>query len=446
MKQDNPQLIWDREAECMPRPQLEKLQLERLKKTVAYCYDKVPHYRKLMDRNGTGPDCIKSLADVIRLPFTSKDVLRDNYPFGLFAVPKEEVVRVHSSSGTTGNPTVVGYTRNDLNLWSDLCARFITAAGVTEQDTVQIAFGYGLFTGGFGLHYGMERVGARVIPASSGNTRRQIKIMRDFGTTALVCTPSYALYIGDTLRDMGVTPGDLDLRVGLFGAEPWSEQMRAKIEAHLGISATDNYGLSEIIGPGVSGDCFAKNGMHIQEDHFLAELIDSETLEPIDPDSGRKGELVITALTKEAFPMLRYRTKDITSLNREKCVCGRTTVRMAKTSGRTDDMLIIRGVNVFPSQVESVLMEEEHVEPHYMIIVYREGNLDRLEIQVEVSEGLFHDEMKRLHEHRLKLKHSIESTLGLGVELKLVEPKTIIRSEGKAVRVIDKRSVAENES
>ena len=433
--------IWQPEFECMDRDHLRKLQLERLQSTVAYCYERVSHYRKKLDSMGVNPDDIKRLEDVRKLPFTTKDDLRDNYPFGLFAVPKEEVVRVHSSSGTTGNPTVVGYTRRDLDTWSDLCARFITSAGVTAEDTAQIAFGYGLFTGGFGLHYGMERVGARVIPASSGNTRRQIKIMEDFGTTVLVCTPSYALYIGDVIREMGLTPAELDLNIGLFGAEPWSEQMRVKIEACLDIHATDNYGLSEIIGPGFSGDCYLKDGMHIQEDHFLSELIDPDTLEPVGLDSGRTGELVITTLTKQAFPMLRYRTKDLTQLIGEPCSCGRTTMRMDKISGRTDDMLIIRGMNVFPSQIESVLLDLEHVEPHYLIAVDRVNNLDRLEIQVEVSESLFHDEMRRLHEHRLKLKRAVESTLGLSVDLKLVEPKTLARSEGKAQRVIDNRKM-----
>ncbi|MBN2289083.1 MAG: phenylacetate--CoA ligase [Candidatus Glassbacteria bacterium] len=432
---------WQPEFECMDRKSLARLQLERLQSVAAYCYQRVSHYRKQMDAAGVKPDDIRKLEDVRKLPFTSKADLRDNYPFGLFAVPKKEVVRVHSSSGTTGNPTVVGYTRKDLETWSDLCARFITSAGVTDEDTAQIAFGYGLFTGGFGLHYGMERVGARVIPASSGNTRRQIKIMQDFGTTALVCTPSYALYIGDTIREIGLTPEELDLNIGLFGAEPWSEQMRVKVEAGLDIHATDNYGLSEVIGPGFSGECYRKDGMHVQEDHFLAELVDPETLEPVDPDSDRPAELVITTLTKEAFPMLRYRTRDLTRLITEPCSCGRTTMRMAKLSGRTDDMLIIRGMNIFPSQVESVLLEADHVEPHYLIVVDRVNSMDRLEIQVEVSETLFHDEMRRLREHHLTLQRAIESTLGLSVELKLVEPRTLPRSEGKAKRVIDKRDI-----
>lgn len=436
-----PRNIRHPEFECMDREALRDLQTVRLQAQAAYCYERVPFYRKKMDQAGVKPADIRSLEDIRLLPFTTKDDLRDNYPFGLFAVPREELVRIHSSSGTTGNPTVVGYTREDLDLWSELCARFITAAGVTPEDMVQIAFGYGLFTGGFGLHYGVERVGASVIPASSGNTRRQVKIMRDFGATVLVCTPSYSLYIADTLREMGVDPRDLDLRIGLFGAEPWSDRMRHKIEESLDIHATDNYGLSEIIGPGVSGECVEKSGMHIQEDHFLAELLDTESGEPVAPDSGERGEMVITTLTKKALPMLRYRSRDLTRISVKPCACGRTTARMEKVSGRADDMLIIRGVNVFPSQIESVLLEMEHVEPHYMIIVDRQNNLDRLEVQVEVSESLFHDQMRRLHEHHLKLKRAIESTLGIGLDLKLVEPKTLARSEGKAKRVLDKRSV-----
>ena len=438
-KKDLPRNIFCPEFECMDRGALRSLQNERLRKAVQYCFDRIPHYRRKMEKAGVKPSHIKTVGDLPKLPLTAKEDLRDNYPFGFFAVPNKDLVRLHSSSGTTGNPTVVGYTRDDLHLWADLCARFITAAGVTAEDTVQISFGYGLFTGGFGLHYGCERVGATVVPVSSGNTLRQIKIMRDFNTTVLVSTPSYALYIGDTLREMGVNPAELGINIGLFGAEPWSEAMRQKIEQRLDIHATDNYGLSEIIGPGVSGECFVKNGMHIQEDHFLPELIDPDTLEQIDPASGKRGELVLTNLTRQALPLIRYRTKDLTTFNFEPCACGRTTVRMSKISGRTDDMLIIRGINIFPSQIESVLLELEHVEPHYMIIVDRVHNLDRLELQVEVSDVLFHDEMRRFQEHREKLKHTIESTLGLSIDLKLVEPKTLARSEGKARRVIDKR-------
>lgn len=438
-KKNLPNNIFQPEFECASRNHIRDIQTERLRKVVAFCWDKVPYYRKKMEHAGVKVSDIRTLDDIVKIPLTTKEDMRWNYPFGMFAVPPRELIRIHSSSGTTGNPTVVGYTRADIELWSDLCARFITSAGVTPDDTIQIMFGYGLFTGGFGLHYGMERVGATVIPASSGNTRRQIKIMRDFGTTTLVSTPSYALYVADALRDLGINPAEMGFKVGLFGAEPWSEAMRARIENALDIHATDNYGLSEIIGPGVSGECVFKNGMHLQEDHFLPELIDPETLEPIDPASGAKGELVLTTLSKEALPILRYRTKDLTTFNYEPCECGRTTVRMSKVSGRTDDMLIIRGVNIFPSQIESVILQADHVHPHYLITVDRKNNLDFIEVQVEVSEDLFHDEMRQLQEHRLKLKREIESTLGLSIELKLVEPKTLVRSEGKAKRVIDKR-------
>ncbi|HUU27256.1 MAG TPA: phenylacetate--CoA ligase [archaeon] len=438
-KKDLPRNIFQPESECLDRKALRRLQTERLRSVADYCYRRIPHYCRKMDQAKVKPSDIKTLNDLNKLPFTTKDDLRDNYPFGFFAVPFKDVVRIHSSSGTTGNPTVVGYTRHDLDLWSDLCARFITAAGVTAEDKVHISFGYGLFTGGFGLHYGAERIGATVIPVSSGNTRRQIKIMRDFGSTVLVCTPSYSLHLADTMREMGVDPTQLGLNIGLFGAEPWSEGMRTRIEKSLDIHATDNYGLSEVIGPGVSGECFMKDGLHIQEDHFLLELTDPESLEPIEPDSGKTGEIVITTLTKEALPLIRYRTKDLTSLTTKPCVCGRTTMRMSKISGRTDDMLIIRGINIFPSQIESMLLEVDHVEPHYMIIVDRKHNLDRIEVQVEVREELFHDEMRRFQEHRSKLKHAIESTLGLSIDLKMVEPMTLARSEGKASRVIDKR-------
>jgi len=438
-KKKLPNNIFQPEFECASRDRILDIQTEKLRKVVSFCWDKVPYYRKKMEREGVKPSDIKTLDDIVRLPYTTKEDLRWTYPFGMFAVPVKDLIRIHSSSGTTGIPTVVGYTRADLELWSELCARFITSAGVTPEDTVQIMFGYGLFTGGFGLHYGMERVGATVIPASSGNTRRQIKFIHDFGTTVLVSTPSYALHVADTLHDLGIDPAELELKVGLFGAEPWSEEMRARIEDALDMHATDNYGLSEIIGPGVSGECVFKNGMHLQEDHFLPELINPETLEPIDPASGAEGELVLTTLSKEALPILRYRTKDLTTFNYKPCECGRTTLRMSKVSGRTDDMLIIRGVNIFPSQIESVILNADHVHPHYLITVDRKDNLDRIELQVEVSEELFHDEMRQLQQHRIKLKREIESTLGLSIELKLVEPRTLARSEGKAMRVIDKR-------
>jgi phenylacetate-CoA ligase len=431
-------MIWDKEHECMPRSALESLQLERLKAAVSRAYDHAGFYRGKMDESGVKPSDIRSLSDIRKLPFTIKDDMRACYPYGLFAVPMKDVVRVHSSSGTTGKPTVVGYTRNDLNTWAELCARFITAAGVTSDDIAQVAFGYGLFTGGFGLHYGLEKVGASVIPAAAGNTERHLMIMQDFGSTVLVCTPSYALHLSEAVNEAGIR-SKIELSRGLFGAEPWTNQMRLEIEAKLGVSATDNYGLSEIIGPGVAGECEeAKDGMHISEDHFIVEIIDPETLEPL--DYGQQGELVVTAITKEACPVLRYRTRDITRLNPEPCTCGRTNVRMEKVCGRTDDMLIIRGVNVFPSQIESVLLEVEGTEPHYMLVLYKDGAMDALEVRVEVSEQVFSDEMKELRQLEELIKARIQSVLGLSIKLKLVEPRTIARSEGKINRIIDMRS------
>jgi phenylacetate-CoA ligase len=430
-------MIWDKEHECISRGELETLQTERLKDMVARCYDRVPFYRSRMEDAGISPRDIHSLDDVRELPFTVKDDMRSNYPYGLFAVPMKEVVRMHTSSGTTGKATLVGYTRSDLDTWTEICARVITAAGVTPDDVAQIAFGYGLFTGGFGLHQGMERIGASVIPASAGNTQRHLMLMQDFGTTALVCTPSYALYLAEAVEEAGIRD-KLNLHWGLFGGEPWTDQMRIEIENKLGLCATDNYGLSEVIGPGVAGECGdVKDGMHIAEDHFLAEVIDPETLETL--DYGQQGELVITTLTKEAMPLIRYRTGDITRLNPEPCACGRTLARMEKVKGRTDDMLIIRGVNIFPSQVESALLEIEDTAPHYMLVVYREGALDALEVWVEVSERLFSDEMKQLRRIEERIRHRLESVLGLSVKLKLVEPRTIARSEGKAKRVVDLR-------
>jgi len=431
--------MWEPEYECMKREDLSRLQLERLKATLDRVCQQVPFYRQSFDRLKLHPEEIKSLEDLKRLPFTSKADLRDSYPYGMFAVPLREVVRIHSSSGTTGKPTVVGYTRNDLLTWSNLVARFLTAGGVTREDVVQIAFGYGLFTGGFGLHYGAERIGASVIPVSAGNTQRQIMIMQDFRSTALVCTPTYALYLSEAMAETGVDPKSLYLRVGLFGSEPWSESMRREIEGKLSILATDNYGLSEVIGPGVAGECEFKAGLHLFEDHFVPEVIDPETQEVL--PYGEEGELVLTTLTKEAFPLIRYRTGDITSLNPEPCRCGRTLVRMARVSGRTDDMLIIRGVNVYPSQIEQVLLEMEGTEPHYQIIVDRKGALDELEIQVEVSEKMFFDEMKRQHQFVESIQEKLRSTLGLSARVKLVEPKTIVRYEGKAKRVVDKRKL-----
>lgn len=430
-------MIWEPEFECMERDAIRRLQLERLQDVVRRVYHQVPFYRKKFDEAGVKPEDIRHLEDLVKLPFTVKNDLRDNYPYGMFAVPLKEIVRIHSSSGTTGIPTVVGYTKKDLVTWSNLVARFATAAGVTSEDIVQISFGYGLFTGGFGLHYGMERLGATVIPVSSGNTERQIRIMKDFGTTALVATPSYALYMAEVAREMGLGPGKLKLRVGLFGAEPWSENMRKEVEKAWGIKATDNYGLSEVIGPGVAGECTQCNGLHIFEDHFIPEIIDPETGAILPP--GTEGELVLTALTKEALPIIRYRTKDVTILNYEKCSCGRTLARMKKTLGRCDDMLIIRGVNVFPSQIESVLMEIEEVEPHYLLIVDRIDYLDHLEVWVEVPEHIFTGNLRDLENLTVKIKRRIDSLLNLNVKVKLVEPKSIERSQGKAKRVIDNR-------
>ena len=432
-------MYWEPERECMARQDLEQLQLERLQSTLYRVGTRVPFYRKKFEELRLDYDSIRSLDDLRRLPFTVKQDLRDNYPYGLFAVPLREVVRVHSSSGTTGLATVVGYSRNDIKNWANLTARVLTAAGVTRDDVIQIAFGYGLFTGGFGIHYGAERLGASVIPISAGNTKRQIQIMQDFKTTALVCTPSYALIIADTMMEMGVNPAGLSLRYGLFGAEPWSEAMRQEIRDKLGVIATDNYGLSEVMGPGVAGECQECNGLHINEDHFLLEVIDPETLEPVAP--GEVGELVITTLTKEAFPMIRYRTRDLTRLIPEPCPCGRTLVRMQRVMGRTDDMLIIKGVNVFPVQIEKVLFEIEGTEPHYQIIVERENHSDKVTVLVEVVESIFFDEMKKQRGMVDHIRARLASELGIGVEVRLVEEKTLERSEGKSKRVIDKRKL-----
>ena len=432
-------MYWDPDRECMEREELEQLQFERLQSTLNRIYSHVPFYRKKFDALGILPEDIASLADFARLPFTAKEDLRESYPYGLFAVPLREVVRIHASSGTTGASTVVGYTRNDIRIWSNLTARVLTMGGVTKDDVVQIAFGYGLFTGGFGLHYGAERIGASVIPASSGNTLRQIKIMRDFKTTALISTPSYAMLVAETIREEGIPMASLSLKYGLFGAEPWSEQMRQEIQEKLGIVATDNYGLSEIIGPGVSGECRERCGLHVSEDHFLVEVVDPETLRPM-PD-GETGELVITSLTKEAFPMIRYRTRDLTRILPGECPCGRTLRRMDRVKGRTDDMLIIKGVNVFPSQIESILFEIEGTEPHYQIVVDRKGGLDEVTVLVEVGESIFFDQMRRQRDMMELIRKRLVQELGISVEVKLVEKKTIARSDGKAQRVIDRRTI-----
>lgn len=430
-------VYWNPKYECLSGEELRQLQLERLKTTVERAFFNVPHYRQAFQEIGLEPGDIQSLEDLSKLPFTTKDDLRENYPFGMFAVPMSEIVRIHSSSGTTGKPTVVGYTRQDINVWAELMARALVCGGATRNDIIHNAYGYGLFTGGLGVHYGAERLGASVIPISGGNTKRQVMIMRDFGSTILTCTPSYALHIAEVMEEMGISPAELKLKAGIFGAEPWSENMRREIERRLGISAVDIYGLSEVIGPGVAIECQEKNGLHIYGDHFLAEVIDPVTGEPLPP--GQVGELVLTSLTKEALPVIRYRTRDVTAILPGECPCGRTGVRIARITGRTDDMLIIRGVNVFPSQVESVLLEIGGTEPHYQLIVEREGSLDTLEVQVEVSENLFSDEVRRLEDLEHRIHAELESVLGLSVKVTLVEPKTIARSEGKAQRVIDRR-------
>ena len=428
---------WE-EIETLPRQGLEAIQLRRLQLLVERVYDRVRPYREKMDAAGIKPADIRSLADLRHLPYTTKDDLRDNYPFGLFATSMDDVIRVHASSGTTGKSTVVGYTQADITLWASVIARCLMMAGVTRGDMVHNAYGYGLFTGGLGAHYGIEALGATVIPVSGGNSRRQVTIMRDFGSTVLMSTPSYALNLADAMSDAGISPDDLKLRVGIHGAEPWSENMREEVERKLGIKALDIYGLSEVIGPGVSMECLhSERGMHVLEDNFLPEVIDPETLEPL--PCGETGELVFTTLTKETFPLIRYRTKDISRLFLDPCGCGRTLVRMDKVTGRTDDMLIIRGVNVFPSQVEHVLMGIEGVEPHYQIEVSREGNLDVMAVLVEVSEHTFSDEIKVLERLAQKIRAEIKDMLGVTCQVKLVEPRSIQRSEGKAQRVIDRR-------
>lgn len=430
---------WDKEKECMPRKELEELQLRRLKETVYRVYAFVPAYKHKMDQAGIKPEDIKTLKDLQKLPFTTKQDLRDNYPFGLFALPMSEVVRIHSSSGTTGKPTVVGYSKKDIDSWSELMARALTSAGASRYSVIQNAYGYGLFTGGLGVHYGAEKIAASVIPSSGGNTKRQIMLMQDFGTTVLTCTPSYALFMYEVMQEMGIEPSDLKLRAGIFGAEPWSENMRREIENKLEIDAYDIYGLSEIIGPGVAIECASKQGLHIAEDHFLAEIIDPVSEEVL--EDGSQGELVITTISKEALPIIRYRTRDLTSLDKDICDCGRTHVRMQKVLGRSDDMVIIRGVNVFPSMVESVLLNIPGVEPHYLLIVERKGNLDQLEVQVEVSEQLFSDEVRKLEELGAIIAKEMESALGVNARIRLVEPKSIERSEGKAKRVVDRRNI-----
>ncbi|MGM0451898.1 MAG: phenylacetate--CoA ligase family protein [Thermodesulfobacteriota bacterium] len=433
-------MIYNIEYETMPREALESIQLRRLQATLSRVYATVPFYRKQFDAAGISPADINSLSDLSQLPFTTKQDLRDNYPFGMFAVPMDNVVRIHASSGTTGQPTVVGYTARDITTWAELMARALAAGGATRGDIIHNAYGYGLFTGGLGVHYGAEQLGASVIPVSGGNTKRQVIIMKDFGPSILTATPSYALHLAEAAEEMGVSFRDLHFRFGVFGAEPWSENMRREMEDKLNLKAVDIYGLSEVLGPGVSIECHeAQNGLHFFEDHFIPEIIDPATGETL--PYGEPGELVITSITKEAFPVIRYRTRDITTLNPEPCICGRTMVRMNKVSGRTDDMLIIRGVNVFPSQIESVLMEIEGVEPHYQMEVDRKDNLDILTVSVEVSEEIFSDEVKELQRLAGRIEKDIKETLGVSAVVKLAEPKSITRSQGKAVRVIDRREM-----
>jgi phenylacetate-CoA ligase len=429
--------VWNLEYETADREVLRELQLRRLKSVVAWVHERVPHYREVLDAQGFKPRDVRTLEDVRHLPFTDKTALRDTYPFGMFAVPMEQVVRVHSSSGTTGKPIVVGYTKGDLNTWTELTARIASAAGITPQDRVQMAFLYGMFTGGWGMHYGIERVGATVFPAGAGNTERQLMMMKDFGTTGLVCTPSYALYIAEVAESAGIDLVSFELRVGLFGGEPSGEAMRAEIERRLGILATDNYGLSEVMGPGVSGECEHQCGLHMAEDHFLFEVVDPETGEVL--PEGEEGELIITTLTKEAFPLLRYRTRDLTVIDTAPCACGRTLARMRKVRARTDDMLIIRGVNVYPSQIEDALLQVEGVEPHYLIVVDRAGAMDSLEVRIEVAGEMFSDMMADMVAFTGRVSDKIHSVIGLQAKVTLVEPGTIERTAGKARRVIDNR-------
>ena len=431
-------MIWNKEIECMSREEMTKLQSERLVALVKYVYDNVEFYRKKMDAINLKPSDIKGIEDIVKLPFTTKDDLRDNYPFGLFAVPHSDIVRIHASSGTTGKATVVGYTKPDLEIWADCVARCFSMAGVTKDDIIQIAYGYGLFTGGLGAHAGAEKVGAMVVPMSTGNSKKLTTMMVDFGSTAIACTPSYLLHISEVLRDEGLLD-KIKLKAAICGAEPWTEKMRHDIEERLNIKAYDIYGLSEVMGPGVACDCEYHAGLHVCEDHFYPEIINSATLMPV--ADGETGELVFTTLTKQGLPLIRYRTKDLTSLSKDTCKCGRTSVRISRFKGRSDDMLIIRGVNVFPSQVEAALIDVEEVTPHYMMVVDRVNNLDTLEIQVEVEKEYYTDEIKGIEKLTKKIAHVIQQALGISAKITLVGPNTLKRSEGKAVHVIDNRKL-----
>ena len=426
------------EFEAMPRADLEALQVERMRGLLRRVYDNVATYRRMFDDAGFDPDSFSSLADMRHVPFTVKDDLRAGYPYGMFAAPLRDIVRVHSSSGTTGQVTVVGYTKGDIDRWSDLMARTYACAGASEDDVVQVTYGYGLFTGGLGAHYGSERLGALTVPVSGGNTKRQVQILKDFGVTVLACTPSYALLIAETAREMGIDPRALPLRVGVFGAEPWSESMRTQIEEELGLTAIDIYGLSEVMGPGVASECVHQCGLHVFEDHFLVEIVDPETLEPL-PD-GETGEVVFTTLTKEGIPVVRYRTRDISRIIPEPCACGRTFRRIERVTGRSDDMLIIRGVNVYPSQIEQVLVGVPMVAPHYQVVLTKRGSMDHVEVHVEVAQEFDFDEVRELEALQRRVKSAIESALAVSIAVKLVEPKSIARSEGKAKRVVDLRN------
>ncbi len=425
------------DIETMDRERMRELQGRKLHELVEWTYSRVEHYRRKMDAMGVKPDDIQTIDDIAKLPFTTKADLRDTYPTGMFAVPNTEMERIHASSGTTGNPTVVGYTKGDIESWSESVARCLVGAGATKDSVLQVSYGYGLFTGGLGLHYGGEYLGATVIPTSTGNTARQIRLMKDLGTTHLACTPSYALYLAEAIEEAGLSMEQFKLTDGVFGGEPWTLNMRREIERRLHIKAHDIYGLSEISGPGVSCECDAQMGLHVQEDHFYPEIIDPETGEVLPP--GEKGELVFTTLSKRGLPLIRYRTRDITRLLYDRCECGRTTVRMEKPDGRSDDMLIIRGVNVFPSQIESALLEIGEVNPYYMLTVDRVNNLDTLDIDVEMSETMFSDEVRRVEDIEKKIRQKIESTIGISAKIHLVEQKSLKRTEGKASRVIDKR-------
>ena len=427
------------EIECAPRSELEALQSYRLSRTVRRVYENVAPYRKKMDEAGVKPEDIKSIADLQKLPFTVKQDLRDNYPYGMFASPMKDVVRIHASSGTTGKQTVVGYTAHDIDMWAECAARALVSVGGTKDDFIHISYGYGLFTGGLGLHYGAEKLGATAIPASAGNSMRQLQLFKDFGSSIICMTPSYAISLIELMKENNISKDEFKLKAGVFGAEPWTEEMRKEIEAGLGIKAYDIYGLSEIMGPSVSCECECQCGMHICEDHFIPEIIDPDTLEVL--PAGQPGELVFTCITKEALPLIRYRTRDIATLVYDKCECGRTLVRMLKPQGRTDDMLIIRGVNVFPSQIESALLSVDSKATNYFLEVDRVNNLDTLEVQVEMREDMFGDEIKTLEAYKKKVKAAIDSAIGVGVSVKLVEPKTLARSTGKAVRVNDKRAI-----